>query len=70
MFRCGMKGHWSRTCHMGKHIVDLYQSSLKGKEKNIEIHFSHPQQDNDDIYPLDITHLDVANYFEQTYKKS
>jgi len=64
-----MKGHWSHTCHMAKHLVDLYQSSLKGKEKNIEIHFSHPQQGNDDIYPLDITHLDVANYFEQTYKK-
>jgi len=34
-YRCGMKGHWSCTCHTAKHLVDLYQSSLKGKEKNI-----------------------------------
>jgi hypothetical protein len=52
-------GHWSHTCHMAKHLIDLYQSSLKGKEKNIKINFSHPRQGNDDIYPLDMTHLDV-----------
>ena len=27
--RCGMKGHWSRTCRTSKHLVDLYQASLK-----------------------------------------
>ena len=27
--RCGMKGHWSRTCRTTKHLVDLYQASLK-----------------------------------------
>ena len=27
--RCGMKGHWSRTCRMAKHIVDLYQAPIK-----------------------------------------
>ena len=54
---------------MAKHLANLYQSSLKGKEKNIEIHFSHPQQGNNDIYPLDMTHLDIADYFEQTDEK-
>ena len=34
-YRCEIKGHWSRTCHTTKHLIDLYQSSLKGKEKNI-----------------------------------
>ena len=23
-YRCGMKEHWSRTCHMPKQLVDLY----------------------------------------------
>ena len=27
-YRCGMKGHWSRTCRTPKHLVDLYQESL------------------------------------------
>ncbi|KAL4618990.1 hypothetical protein ACB092_06G050200 [Castanea dentata] len=32
-FRCGMKGHWSHTCRTPKHLVDLYQASLKEKVK-------------------------------------
>ena len=35
----GMKGHCSRTCRMTKHLVDLYQSSMKGKDKKIESNF-------------------------------
>ena len=27
--RCGMKGHWPRTYSTTKHLVDLYQASLK-----------------------------------------
>jgi hypothetical protein len=42
---------------------------LKGNEKNIEINFSHPHQGNDDIYPLYMTHLEVADFFEQTDEK-
>ena len=30
-YRCGMEGHWSRTCRTAKHLVDLYQASLKEK---------------------------------------
>ena len=29
--RCGMKGHWSRTYRTPKHLVDLYQESIKEK---------------------------------------
>ena len=41
-YRCGMTRHWSRTCRMPKHFVDLYQSSLKntgkrGESRAIEI---------------------------------
>ena len=32
-YRCEMKGHWSRTHCTTKHLVDLYQNSIKGKEK-------------------------------------
>ena len=38
-YRCGMKGHWSRTYRMPKHLVDLYQASLNDKEKSIETNF-------------------------------
>ena len=38
-FRCGMKGHWSRTCRTPKHLVDLYQASLNDKGKSIETNF-------------------------------
>ena len=34
-----MTGHWSRTCRMAKHLVDLYQVSIKDKGKNIEVNF-------------------------------
>ena len=34
-----MKGHWSRTCRTAKHLVDLYQASIKGKNKQIETNF-------------------------------
>ena len=30
--RCGMKGHWSHTCRTLKHLLDLYQTSIKEKE--------------------------------------
>ena len=38
--RYGMKGHWSRTFRMAKHLVDLYQASQKKIEKNIEMNFT------------------------------
>ena len=38
-YRCGMEGHWSRTCRTTKHLVDLYQASLKDKGKRVETNF-------------------------------
>ena len=52
----GMKGYWSRTCCTPKHLVDLYQTSIKGKE--VEINFI----DSDGQAVL--TQLDVSNFFE------
>ena len=34
-----MEGHWSRTCRTTKHLVDLYQASLKENGKKIEMNF-------------------------------
>ena len=28
-YRCGMKGHRSRTYRAAKHLVDLYQATMK-----------------------------------------
>ncbi|KAM3376043.1 hypothetical protein P3S68_014757 [Capsicum galapagoense] len=39
-FRCGGKGHHSRDCRALKHLVDLYQASLKKKERNPRLTFS------------------------------
>ncbi|GAV64095.1 hypothetical protein CFOL_v3_07613, partial [Cephalotus follicularis] len=37
--RCGMEGHWYRVYRTAKHWVDLYQASLKEKDKQIETNF-------------------------------
>ena len=58
-----MKGHWSRTFHTPKHFVDLYQASIKAKGKEVEMNFI----DSDGI--VDLTHLDVSNFFENPHRK-
>ncbi|XP_050217287.1 uncharacterized protein LOC126668114 [Mercurialis annua] len=66
-YRCGMTGHWSRTCRTPKHLVELYQASLKENGKNIETNFvsdddfDHSLMHNDSI---DMTHLDVSDFLE------
>ena len=57
-----MKGHWSHTCCTTKHLVNLYQSSLKRKEKNIEINFAHPHQGNDDMLEKKIIYISCLKY--------
>ena len=55
-FRCGGRGHYARDCRTPKHLVELYQESLKKKEKNHEANFIYENQ-------VDITHLDIADFF-------
>ena len=50
--RCGMKGHWSCSCRTPKHLVDLYQASIKAKGKEIEMNFI-------DSDGLDLTYYDI-----------
>jgi hypothetical protein len=39
-YRCGMTNHWSRTCRIPKHLVELYQASIKKKGNKVEINFT------------------------------
>ena len=52
--RYGMTGHWSRTCRMPKHFVDLYQASLKNTGKRGESHAI-------EINPAAITTVEANN---------
>ncbi|XP_058775221.1 uncharacterized protein LOC131649477 [Vicia villosa] len=61
-YRCGGKGHWSRTCRTPKHLVDLYQKSLKNKKEKIETHFAN-EDDDPDYGNMDVTHLDIGDFF-------
>ncbi|XP_070029664.1 uncharacterized protein [Nicotiana sylvestris] len=54
-YRCGGKGHWANICRVSRHLVELYQASLKNKGPKANFVY-----DNE----FDITHLDVANFFE------
>ncbi|XP_026396910.1 uncharacterized protein LOC113291608 [Papaver somniferum] len=49
-------GHWANVCRTGRHLVDLYQASIKQKEKKAETNFS--QYD----IPMDIAHLDISDF--------
>ncbi|XP_060216819.1 uncharacterized protein LOC132644256 [Lycium barbarum] len=62
-YRCGRSGHWSHTCHTVKHLIELYQASIKRKEKNPKANFISENQ-------VDITHLDVADFFERPEGKT
>ncbi|KAL0003014.1 hypothetical protein SO802_016795 [Lithocarpus litseifolius] len=69
-YRCGMEGHWSRISRTPKHLVDLYQASIKEKGKGIETNFvDHndpvdPMNSLDLLNGVDMTHLDVSDFFE------
>ena len=57
-----MTGHWSHTCRTTKHLVDLYQASIKGKGKgkDIEVNFFDGNGDGG----MDLPHFDVSDFFE------
>ena len=61
-YRCGSQGHWSRVCRTPKHLIDLYQKSIKNKGKGIESNFAGLDDDIDDGQ-MDVTHLDVADFY-------
>ena len=75
--RCGGNGHWARTCRTPKHLVDLYQASLK--EKGVETNFLDQARPMDILDPvlnlsgqLNTTHLDASDFIvemgNETYR--
>ncbi|XP_056866175.1 uncharacterized protein LOC130512334 [Raphanus sativus] len=62
-YRCGMKGHWVRTCRTPRHLADLYRESQKGKEKSGgETNFISDEPGPSFHGLNDDTHLDVSDF--------
>ncbi|KAL7090633.1 hypothetical protein ACP275_12G053600 [Erythranthe tilingii] len=58
-YKCGTNGNWKNVCRTPRHLVDLYQASIKGKGKAKEINFidfNNHVVDNSD--PMDFTYFD------------
>ena len=53
--RCGLSGHWSRTCRMQKHFMDLYQASLEEVNNALVMHNSSD--------PINTKDLEDSNIF-------
>jgi hypothetical protein len=64
-YKCDMINHWSRTCRTPKHLVELYQASIKKKRKEVETNFI--ENESSDL--LMDTHLDVCDFFENVDKE-
>ncbi|XP_056690139.1 uncharacterized protein [Spinacia oleracea] len=56
-----IKGHWSRTCRTPKHLVELYQQSLKQKGKKVETNLVYEDGEGD-FDCGNTTHLEVADF--------
>ncbi|KAM3198950.1 hypothetical protein P3L10_034102 [Capsicum annuum] len=54
--RYGVKGHSSRICRTPKHLVKLYQASLKKIDNGVEVNFIF----EDNVKPMN---LDASNFF-------
>jgi len=59
---CGMKGHWSHTCHMSKHLV-IFTKRRRKNGKNIEINFTYLDGENN------ITNLNISDFFVDSGEK-
>lgn len=64
-YRCGGKGHWSRTCRTPKHLVDLYKASKekgKGTETNFTYGMDMETNFTDDF--LNLKNLEICDFME------
>ncbi|XP_016578964.1 uncharacterized protein LOC107876588 [Capsicum annuum] len=55
-YRCEAKGHWSRIFHTPKHLVNIYQASLKKTDNDVEANFIS----EDNVKPMK---LDASDFF-------
>ncbi|GAV60277.1 hypothetical protein CFOL_v3_03808, partial [Cephalotus follicularis] len=69
----GRGSHWYRACRTSKHWVDLYQASLKEKDKRIETNFighcDPLKTTQSDVGSMGITHLDIADFVTDLNEK-
>lgn len=69
--RCGMMNHWAKNCRTAKHLVDLYQESLKGK--NPEAHMVYKDGENDFDHDkddlMDFETSDILNLLDDNQDK-
>ena len=59
-YRCGVKGHWSRTCLTPKHLVNLYQKEQATKKK--KAHFVDETTSDVLDKSNDTTMLDIDDF--------
>ncbi|CAM8941995.1 unnamed protein product [Rhodiola kirilowii] len=57
-YRCGGVGHWSRTCRAAPHLVKLYQDSLKGKGKEVEVNLAKASNP-------EVNHIEANDFLQQ-----
>ncbi|GAV91155.1 hypothetical protein CFOL_v3_34554, partial [Cephalotus follicularis] len=64
--------HWYHAYRIAKHLVDLYQASLKEKDKRIETNFiglTLWKLRNQTLVQMSITHLDIADFVTDPNEK-
>lgn len=61
-YRCGMKGHWYKTCHIPKHLTDLYQQSQNAKERDVETNLIYNEAGPSFHGLNDEAHLDISDF--------
>ncbi|CAA7015621.1 unnamed protein product [Microthlaspi erraticum] len=61
-YHCGGKDHWSRTCRTPKHLVDLYQLSVKQKGKNVETNLVYEDGEDDFGLLSETAHMELADF--------
>ena len=59
-YRCGKKGHWSRTCRTPEYLCKRYKASVEEKGKENEVNFNEIEPENDTTY------LEAADFVEGT----
>ena len=62
-----MKGHWSRTYRTAKHLVDLYQASIKGKCNQIETNFINGEGTMDPDDPYQVSLQEANNQIDDNF---
>ncbi|GKA69417.1 hypothetical protein Tco_0775481 [Tanacetum coccineum] len=65
-FRCGSSNHWAKSCRTDHHLCELYQASLKEKDREVnlvdQVDFENNDLDTSDFLSGD-TELNTQDFF-------